>query len=193
MSIEQHVNTAMTLEAFNRFVDLPENADRSFEYIAARAVEVSSNSYASKLAMWIATRIGVFLMNNDIGHLTGADGGYMVSGERFMPNVAFVSYAKQDKMDTTGYNPLPPDLAIEVISNPKNKQELQDLERKIRGYLSAGTVVWMFDWSKEQAHVHTSGQPAKLYTKADTISGGDILPGFELKLADVYRTPKPQN
>ena len=187
----QQTRPAMTIDEFERYIAQPEHADQSFEYIAGRAVEVTSNSYASSISNLIAALITMFVLEHKLGHVTGSDGGYRVSGERYIPDVGYISYAKQKPLGTTGYNPLPPDLAVEVISNPSNKQELEDLRRKITNYLAAGTIVWVFDWSEEQAEVHAPGQPVTVYEKADTINGGDVLPGFTLKLTDVYReTPQ---
>ncbi|MBK8031699.1 MAG: hypothetical protein IPK17_19865 [Chloroflexi bacterium] len=40
-------NLRMTVEDFDQFVDLPENADKLFEFIGGEAVEVPSNAYSS--------------------------------------------------------------------------------------------------------------------------------------------------
>jgi len=177
----------MSLEAFDRFVDHPDHADRLFEYIAGRVIEVPSNPYASEIAVLIATFINLFVLKQGLGRVTGADGGYMVGGDRYAPDVAFVSKDKQARLANKGYNPLPPDLAVEVISDPASSQEHEDLRRKITNYLLVGTVVWVFNWQKEEAEVYTPGQPVQVYTKAETIPGGDVLPNFTLKLTDVYR------
>jgi len=129
----------------------------------------------------------LFVLKHNLGRVTGAAGGYIVSGGKYAPDIAFVSKAKQDHLAETGYNPVPPDLAVEVISNPANTQEHEDLRREIANYLLVGTVVWVFNWRKEEAEVYIPGKPAQVYTKDEIISGGDVLPGFELKLTDIYR------
>lgn len=192
MAIHQQVRVPMSVTEFDTFVNQPENRTRSFEYISGKAIQVTSNSYASKLSNLIAALITMFVLEHNLGHVTGPDGGYMVSGERYIPDVGFISYTRQPELGTTGYNPLAPDLAVEVISNPANKQELEDLRRKMTNYLAAGTVVWVFDWSEEQAEIHAPGQPVQVFAKSDVIDGGAVLPGFTLKLNDIYRErPKP--
>jgi Uma2 family endonuclease len=47
----------ITIEEFDKFVDLPENKDKLFEYIRGEIVEVPSNAYSSK----ISSRINGFL------------------------------------------------------------------------------------------------------------------------------------
>src|SRR5262245_7155912 len=87
-----------SIEEFDAFVSLPENHERLFEYIGGEIVEVVSNPYSSKIGSLLNTYIGVYLLQNDIEHLTGADGGYMVSGERYIPDVGFISYTKQTEL-----------------------------------------------------------------------------------------------
>lgn len=84
----------LTTAEFDAFVDLPENAERLFEYIAGRAVEVRTNPYMVAIAGRILGEIYIYLKSNDIGHLTTEAGGYMVDGERYAPDVAFISYAR---------------------------------------------------------------------------------------------------
>lgn len=52
-----------------------------------------------------------------LGHVTGADGGYIIGAPHyFVPDVTFISRACQPELPRTGYNPVPPDLAVKVIS-----------------------------------------------------------------------------
>ncbi len=74
-----------TTEEFDAFVCLPEHADRRFELIGGEIVEVVSNNYLSLVAMRIGARLLVFFEGKQLGYVTGADGGYVVSGERYIP------------------------------------------------------------------------------------------------------------
>lgn len=177
----------MSIAEFDEFVELPQNADRLFEYIGGQVSEVPSNPTSSKYASRISGFIFMYLQQNDIGHLTGEHGGYMVSGERYAPDVAFISYETQPKLAEKGYNPRPPDLAIEVISDPDNPREQEDLRTKISHYLAAGTVVWVFNPERHQVEVHEPGLPLRFVDENGSLDGGDILPGFALKVASIFK------
>ncbi|HEX3054121.1 MAG TPA: hypothetical protein VHP83_25935, partial [Aggregatilineaceae bacterium] len=71
-----------TVEEFDELVMLPENADKLLEYVGGEIVEVVSNNYSSKIAMRIGARLVLFVEEKGLGHVTGADGGYKVLGER---------------------------------------------------------------------------------------------------------------
>jgi Uma2 family endonuclease len=174
----------MTVQEFDQYILLPENRIRNFEYVGGEIVEVVSNPVSSNLAARITTFVGMYLLNNDIGYLTSSDGGYMVSNERYIPDVGFISYQKQPELDYfDGYIQNPPDLAVEVLS-PGNEDE--DMSIKIANYLAAGTVVWLLKPLPKQVVVFKPGEPAKVLGIDEVLEGGTVLPEFTLKIADIF-------
>ncbi len=177
----------LTVEDFDQFVEAPENADKLLEYIAGEIVEVPSNAYASKISSLILFFIMLFVREHQIeGHVTGEAGGYRVSGERYAPDVAFISAIKQPVLAKHGYNPAPPDLAVEV-DFPSSDISRAKLRVKIGNYLAAGTVVWVVNVEPEQfVEVYVPGQPVKIVSLDGTLDGGDVLPGFTLAVKDIF-------
>jgi Uma2 family endonuclease len=175
----------MTVEEFDIFAELPENRDKILEYIGGEVVEVPSNAFASETGSTILGELYVFLRGKDLGHLTGEAGGYMVSGERYAPDVAFVSKAKQPQLAKRGYNPIPPDLAVEV-DFPSTYETQRDLRTKVVNYLAAGTQVWLVLPERKEVEVYVPGQPRKLLTINDSLDGGVLLPGFTLPLKTIF-------
>ena len=171
-----------TVEEFDRFVELPGNADRLFEYIGGEIIEVPSNPYASEIAGIIFGELYIFLKGKEWGHLTGEAGGYMVSGERYAPDVAFISKQRQPALAERGYNPNPPDLAVEVLS-PAN--DPGDMRIKIFNYLKAGTVVWIVDPEKKRVEIYAADEAKKIGLDG-VIDGGDVLPGFRLPVKELF-------
>jgi Uncharacterized protein conserved in cyanobacteria len=187
MALETEIKQPLTLADFEAFVDLPENSERIFEFISGEIVEVPSNPFVSEIAGLIMFFIRLFLVQNNIaGHLTGEAGGYMVNGERYAPDVAFISYARQPELARSGYNPNPPELAVEVISDPASVEEQTALRRKLANYLAAGTVVWIVDPSARTVEVYSPGQPVQTVSESGTLSGGDLLPGLRIPVKDIF-------
>jgi Uma2 family endonuclease len=175
-----------TVDEFEVFTELPENADSLFEFIGGEIFEVPSNLLVSKIAMIIGALILAFVQKHKLGHVTGEAGGYIVSGERYAPDVAFISYEKQPEITSQGYNPNPPDLAVEIISSNRS-DERDKLRIKVTNYLAAGVVVWIVKPDTKQVEVHVAGEVVKIYRENDTLSGGQVLPNFELKVADIFQ------
>src|SRR5690349_15884518 len=100
-------------EQFYEFVMHPENRDRNFEYVAGEIVEVVSNGHSSRKGAKLLVYVGYYIDTDHLGNYTGADGGYVVAGEDYIPDGAFISYARQPVPLDVAYNPVAPGLAIE--------------------------------------------------------------------------------
>lgn len=179
------LTTKTSVEMFDEFVRQPENADKLFEFIAGEIVEVPSNPYASQISQVIAGEIYAYLKGKNLGHLTGEAGGYMVSGERYAPDVAFISRIKQPRLVSEGYNPNPPDLAVEV-DVPSTYTSQRNLFTKTVNYLAAGTVVWIVFPERKEVEVYVPGERQRVLGMNDVLDGGDILPGFQLAVKDIF-------
>jgi len=176
----------LTVEEFEKFVDLPHNIDKTFEYIGGEVFEVPSNAYASELASEISFLIKLHLRQNNIqGHVTGKAGGYKICGERYAPDVAYMPASKQPQLGKEGYNSTPSDLAVEVLSS-NSASELSKLRIKITNYLSVGTTVWVVKPDDRKIEVHQVGQAVTIYRHDDTLDGGDVLPDFKMMLTDLF-------
>jgi Uma2 family endonuclease len=173
----------LTVEEFDKFVMLPENVARLYEYIGGEVIEVVSNSKSSKLGLFIGGKIMAFVIENGLGRVTGADGGYIVAGERYIPDAGFISIQRQPDEPDASYNPLAPDLAVEVLSPGNTPTELRI---KMGNYLQAGTTLWVVDPDKQQVEVYVPGQKVKVATINDTLDGGTVLPGFKLPIKDIF-------
>lgn len=171
----------MTVEDFDQFVDLPENADKRFEFIGGEAVEVPSNPYSSHIASIIHGELYIFLKGKNLGYLTGEGGGYRVYGDRYAPDVAFLRTGKT--LSKHGYNPDPPDLAVEVLSPVSTGSEMR---LKVVNYMNNGATVWLVDYESKLIEVYTRGQKPVVLTETDTLDGGTVLPGFSLPVKDIF-------
>jgi Uma2 family endonuclease len=162
---------------------LPENADKRLEYIGGEMVEVLVPFSTAVISASIAAEIGTYVNDNHLGYLTGAQGGYQVSGERYLPNVAFSSKARPPKFPSETWVSFAPDLVVEMESLRRRVSEIAD---KVVNYLLAGTVVWYVCPDQVQVKVYEPGQPVKTLTINDTLDGGKVLPGFKVALKDIF-------
>jgi Uma2 family endonuclease len=173
----------LTVEEFDRIALLPENSDKLLEFIGGRIVEVVSNNYSSMLGARILMKLGIFVDSKNLGYLTGADGGYWVNGERYIPDVAFISRAKQSKPSREAYNPNPPDLVVEVLS-PSNTDD--EMATKVVNYHLVGTLVWVVNPDKQYVVVYVPHQKPQTIGIDGVLDGGDMLPSFTLPVKDIF-------
>ncbi len=177
------IQTRLTVAEFDLLAALPENADRRLEFIGGEVIEVVSNNYASLIAARILAEIVTYNKQKRLGYITGADGGYMVSGERYIPDVAFISKVKQPEPSHETHNPQAPELAVEVVSPTDVTRAVVD---KIANYLAAGTVVWVVYPDQQEAKIYEPGQPVRTIAKDGVLDASRVLPGFALTLKDIF-------
>jgi Uma2 family endonuclease len=188
MVAQAQVNFQLTSVAlFETLVNLPEHSEKILELVDGEVFEVPSNTFVSEIAQIIGFFIRLWLRQQNLqGHVTDGQGGYQVGDNRFAPDVAYLSYERQAELSRKGYNAVPPELAVEVISDPANLQELAVLRRKISHYLAVGCVVWVVDPFSKRVEVHSPGQALRLYQAGDTLMGEPVLIGFTLALKEIF-------
>jgi Uma2 family endonuclease len=172
-----------TVQEFEQIVTLPENAGRRLEFVGGDVIDVVSNNYSSLVGALILAKLVAFVMEKGLGYVTGADGGYAVAGDRYIPDAAFIAKSRQPEPSRASYNPLSPDLAVEVLSPT---DDLNVMRFKVAVYLAAGTTVWIADPVKKQIEVYAPGHTPQRFAIDETLDGGAVLPGFVMAVKDVF-------
>jgi Uma2 family endonuclease len=99
------------------------------------------------------------------------------------PDVAFVAADRVPGQAPRGFFEGAPDLAVEILSPDDNARDVLD---KVGEYVKAGTrLVWVIDPDRRRAVVHRSLTDVQRLTKADSLAGEELLPGFSCNLGDV--------
>lgn len=178
-------NPPISADEFDRIALLPENQDRILELIAGEICDVPSNPKASYYSGRILRHVAAYVEDRDLGFTTGEAGGYIVNGERYTPDVAFISKTRTPDLAESGYHPVAPDLAVEV-EFPSTLPSQERLRFKIGNYLAAGTVVWAVFPESQTIEVYAPHKPPLRLGIDDTLDGGDVLPGFHLPVRAIF-------
>ncbi len=187
MVLQTTHNDIMTVQEFDEWAELPENFEKLFEYIGGEVFEVPSNPFASAIGYNIGFSFKLYLVESGLqAHVTGEAGGYWVFGERYAPDVALLLKSKQAELAKQGYNPIAPDLAVEV-DFPSSAESQKKLRFKLANYMAAGTLLWIVDPEAKEVEVYAPGKAGKLFRIGDTLDGGDVLPGFSLKVDSIFQ------
>lgn len=100
----------------------------------------------------------------------------------FIPDLSFVLSAGRTLVEE-GAAPYLPDLAVEVQSPEQSDKFMAD---KAGRYLSGGSrMVWLIYPRKRLVEVLTAHN-RHLLTEADRLTGGDLLPGFDVAIRDIF-------
>lgn len=174
-----------TAEEFWKYIDLPENDEKRLELEDGEIIDVGESRPVNTVT---ASRIGYFLnafvIPHNLGYVTGADGGFKLGEKRVrIPDVGFISKARMPKLPKRFG--VAPDLAVEVVS------EDEDIHRKAREYLTAGTkIVWAVYPNERTVYTMRLEADGTLTSTPHGIdaelNGGAIIPGFKLPVRDIF-------
>lgn len=159
----------------------------NWELIDGELVPVNATSLkATATALRIARIVANFVADHDLGMLTGADGGFVLFADRetmLVPDAGFIGKARVPLEEHHQFPRLASDLAVEVLS-PTDRM-VAALAR-ISLYMQAGVqVVWLVDPVKRTITVFTDDDAPVRLGEEDTLDGGDVLPGFSIRVADL--------
>jgi Uma2 family endonuclease len=164
-----------------------ETEDRLCELVDGTLVEKDVGYEESLLAGWLLTILNNFVRPSRLGYVAGADGMLNLGTRRVrIPDVSYVSL-KRLPGGRTPKEPIPqliPNLAVEVLSRGNTPQELR---RKLADYFKAGVeLVWFVDPRSRTVEVFTASDKSEVLTEKQTLTGGTVLPGFKLKLRELF-------
>ncbi len=180
----------ISAEEFLELVDKPQYQDRRLDLVEGEIVEMPLPTVGhGELTGLLSMKIASYVYENDLGRVTIGGTGFILArnpaGRDTVRglDIAFISKAKAPKPLPRGWLEFAPDLAVEIIS-PDN--QAGDTHKKIRELLKMGTpLIWLVYAETRTVVVHTSAS-AVTYEESDTLSGGDILPGFEVRVGDIF-------
>ncbi len=176
----------MTVEEFeSQYIGLP------YELVEGVVVEIMPPGIEhGGIARRTGARMGDFVDAHHLGEVVVESGFRLSNITMRAPDVWFISKAKLDAMnDRRRFGAFAPDLAVEVISPDDRANEVQ---AKVQMFLDAGTaIVWVMYPALRQVFVHRSDHTVRVFSDADTLDGGDLLPGFQVAVADLF--PPPDN
>jgi len=101
------------------------------------------------------------------------------------PDIAFISRKRMESVGAVqSYWIGPPDLAVEVVSPGDT---IREVEEKVAEWLAAGArMVWVVSPKLHTVTVYRSLTDIVVLTEKDTLDGADVVPGFRLKIAEIF-------
>jgi Uma2 family endonuclease len=161
--------------------------DGLFELVDGRLVEKHMSFEGGDTTVIVSSLLHAFVKHHQLGKVVSE-----VTFRCFInkpnqvrrPDIAFVSAARLPQVPKEGHVPIRPDLAIEIVSPG---DEVYDLEDKLDDYESAAIpLVWILNPHLKTISVLHPHQPTVKLRAEDQLSGEEILPGFLVKVAELF-------
>ena len=135
----------------------------------------------------IGALLFIYLQTNRIGRALTGEVGIITKRRPYTvraADVAYISHARLSQTSADGYLDVAPELVVEIMSPGNVWSEVQE---KLAEYFALGVqLVWVVDPRLEQIHVYRALEMVRLLHKADTLTGEDVLPGFQVTLTEIF-------
>lgn len=178
-----------TVEEFFEYTT-GQNENKLFELVRGRIREAAGSSGKNAaLAARISYFFNSWVMPRKLGFVTGADGSYVLHRNApdtvRIPDVGFISKERLPKLPDDGFIPMPPDIAVEVISRSEGAEDIRD---KVDEYLEYGVkIIWLVYPRKLIVDIYTQQNPTNATYRLDAVlDGGDVMPGFKLSVKEIF-------
>lgn len=183
MALQQQ-KQQVTVDEFDTFLDA--HPDGLYELIHGEIVEKVVTQEHAKIAGIITGELYIYLKQHPSiqGHM-GPEARYSLPDDDLNDRQPDISLHLTDEpVVKQGAVTGMPDLAVEIKS-PTNSYKGQ--REKATYYLEHGCkMVWLIYPEKQLVEVYQPEEDIQILLRDDVISGGDLLPGFELPVADVF-------
>jgi Uma2 family endonuclease len=163
--------------------------DALYEVVGGRIVEKTVGAYECWLVAVLLEALATYLKSNQLGRAVPEmifDLRPTLDRER-RPDVAFVSFARwasDRRVPQTRSWAVAPDLAVEIVS-PSNTAD--EVAEKLEEYFKAGVrLVWVVYPRQMKVYAYNSPTDIRVFALGDKLEGGDVLPGFQMALENLF-------
>jgi Uma2 family endonuclease len=158
---------------------------RKYELVDGEIRVSPAGTRHGEVSAKLLARLTLFVERHEAGHVFDSSTGFRLpKGNVRAPDVSFVARGRfEGDVPPDGFSPVPPDLAVEVLSPDDRSRQLLD---KLGEYLDAGVrLVWVVDPRSRSASTYRSLLDVRRLGTADALDGEDVLPGFRCPLEEI--------
>lgn len=133
-------------------------------------------------------RLGAYVESKSLGIVPAGEPGFIIARQPDTVRAPDVAFLRADRLGpevTKGFFEGAPDLAVEVVS-PSDR--LTEVLAKVQQWLDAGcAAVWVVDPGTRTVSVYRSRREITVLTPTDDLRGDDVVPGFSMPVAELFR------
>jgi len=181
--VELEIDTLITGEALAEMGDIGRS-----ELVEGKIVTMSPTGWRhGKYERRLGNELGNFVDDHNLGEvLVGEVGLYTRRDPDTVrgAGVIFISRERLAQVKSASFLDVAPELIVEIMS-PDDRWI--NVKQKLKDYFGIGVdSVWIVDPSDKTISVYHSLTDVQILTENDTLSGEDILPGFDLSVASLF-------
>jgi Uma2 family endonuclease len=162
-----------------------EHPEYRMELVDGEVTVMSPSGYeADEVSIELAAQMRNWVRPRQLGRVTGSSAGFILpNSDTRAPDVSFVR-AERLRRSPRSFAELAPDLMVEVKSPTDSVTKLR---QKIQDFLALGTQVGLLiNPETYQVEVYRAGQAPIVLGNGDSLTVSDLLPGWEVTVADLW-------
>lgn len=133
------------------------------------------------------TEIGIWNRKTKAGKVIDSNGGFFLKDKSMKaPDVAWIRREQWDslsKKEKHSFPHLAPDFVLELVSDSDN---LEIVKMKMEKWLANGVrLAWLVSPDEKLTYIYRLGQSPETKSFTQTLSGEDVMLGFETVLAEI--------
>ena len=136
----------------------------------------------------IVTQLRIWAKKDASGLVTESNGEYVLpNGAKRAPDAAWILKSRVEKISKKRrekFLPLCPDFVVELMSP---SERLKDVQEKMHEYVENGARLgWLINPKEKEVHIYRPNAEIEILKNPKTVSGENVLPGFELDLTEIW-------
>lgn len=135
----------------------------------------------------ITIALGVFVKEHQLGRVLPGEVGIYTQRQPDTvrgADVAFISHERLTQVQSKSFLDVCPELVVEVMSPDDTWDEVHE---KLEEYFAVGAkLIWVVAPRRQRLHVYRSLTDLDVLTVQDTLTGGAVLPGFQVSVAELF-------
>ena len=135
------------------------------------------------------TELGIWNRKNKLGKTFDSSTGFKLpNGATYGPDAAWIPHEKWNALtldEQDGFAPIVPDFIAEIRSK---SDTIKPIQEKIIEFMECGCqLAWLIDLILQITTVYRADGQEVEVPFDQILNGGSVLPGFEVKLADLFQ------
>ena len=141
-----------------------------------------------EIGMNLSAPLHQHVKSNHLGVVFAAETGFKLESDPDTVRAPDIAFVRKDRIEQAGripgYHSGAPDLVVEVLSP---SDTVGKVEAKVAQWLQAGArLVWVVSPKLHTVTVYRSLTDIVTLTEKDNLDGGDVVPGFQIKVAEIF-------
>lgn len=167
-----------------------QNPDLRTELTADKHIIVMppTNSETGRQNAELSFEVAIWNRKHKLGFVFDSSTGFKIdSNATYSPDVSWIRRDRWEALsleDRQKFAPITPDFVVEIRSGDQN---MATLRAKMNEYIDSGCRLgWLINPNTRKTEVYTASGDIHTVSFDDLLSGGDVLPGFELRLNEIF-------